>query len=163
MNSSPQETEAWNAFLQARSQRDNLLTISHEFGSIECDNSVFDYPVSVGLHSLLIRAKELSDEFEKFQSEIDEFYQAAAWHYMAVAFDLRRGDQVQVTREGKTEILYCDSLWCEYADRAEFLVSGRIARKDGSEGKRPGFCHLAVEDWKIVGRSPENVLPLRQQ
>jgi hypothetical protein len=150
------EYEVWTAFLRAHEQRQNLYDISGEFGYFEYDQSIFEYPVSDGLRSLLVRAKQLSDEFEQYEREIDEFYQEAAWAYAAAAFGLHRGDQIRVTQDGKPVIIYCDLVYANSPEREAFEVTGRIGKKDGSAGKRMTCVFLARKDWEIVGRAPRD-------
>jgi hypothetical protein len=150
---SEKQTELWEAFLDAWKHRNNAYAVSYLFSYSSFEAFTFDHPVSEALSSLLKRTKEVSDAFDQFEEETDRAYQLAAWQYATDTFNLRQGDQIQIVRDGKPLMIFCDRLRSDEGELSDFWVSGPIARKDGSPGKNDYSIPLTQVDWKIVPKA----------
>ena len=139
----------WDALLNAKRDHKNLGLLA---GDLDCLSGRFDryvelvLPLSVELQSLLVRVKDLTDEWSEHLCEIDESLQGVAWQFASHAFGLHRGDCV---RYG-IRILSTDHLFVTDEAVGSLGLRGRILTKRGVPGRREVEFALLQKPWSIV-------------
>jgi hypothetical protein len=96
------------------------------------------------------RIKEFALEIDAFQHEMEQRFEDAAWDYLALEYNLHRGDRVQRTADGKTEVLTLEHLYMNQPDLKDLAAEGHVLLKRGSIGKRRSLVRFADHDWKRV-------------
>ena len=149
-----QECALWKAYLLAKRQMEIVYGVSMNFYQLDRDLELAESELPERLRSLLLQGRNLLADYEAFRAEIDAAWHSAAWAYVGYVADLHYGDQVEVSAHGAKVIFHCRQAVAEDADPSDFRISGPVARKDGSPGKRSyDTANLFSDDWRLVGRA----------
>ena len=152
MNASAEYRE-WEVLLKAFDDHSALSDISLAVQSLhdhmEGPDSVIESPISDGLRALITRTKELSDDFERYESEIEASYQGAAWRYAATGYGIHAGDRIEFTDwRGQLVVGSAHQLWLSERTVGELALRVLLLRKDGSVGKKIDHITLSQGKWR---------------
>jgi hypothetical protein len=168
VNTDEKGSSLWHNYLRARRQHEIVWEASSRFCRLEDDLPIPDAELPQSLRLLLGRGQDLLADFESLRATSDAEWNSAAWAYAGYVVDLNYGDQVEVSSSAGKVIFHCCHLQMDDAsdgsDPADLCISGPVARKDGSPGKRSnGWAKLFSDEWKLVGRArPEWIDQLRE-
>jgi hypothetical protein len=164
MNTSVESYQAWEALLKAYDDHCALSDISFAVrslhGHMEGTDAAIESPISDGLQALIARTKELSDDFERYEVEIESSYQGAAWGFAAIGYGIHAGERIEFTDwRGRVVVGSAHELWVRERTAGELTLRVLLLRKDGSVGKKDGHMQLAHDGWRNLDSDKRDRMP----